>query len=228
MKISVITPTCDRPFGIALCERYMARQTVQPDEWIVADGGQALAPLTMGQTHIHEPRPAGAGNLTGNILNALDAVTGDVVVIVEDDDWYRTDHIEMALEGLAGAPVYGCNWLHYYHVGDRRWSKFRNRGAALCQTAFRRELLDRMKASAEYAASHASYSIDGRFWSGLERYATAPQTVVGIKGLPGTKGLGVGHRSNPRVNWTHDPDMTELRRWVGSDAENYASCAVSS
>lgn len=40
MRVSVITQTADRPRGIELCERYMARQKVQPHEWIVADGGQ--------------------------------------------------------------------------------------------------------------------------------------------------------------------------------------------
>src|SRR5690606_25010357 len=48
MRISIITPTADRPRGIELCERYMARQTVQPHEWVVADGGHIPAKLTMG------------------------------------------------------------------------------------------------------------------------------------------------------------------------------------
>lgn len=226
MKISVITPTCDRPFGIKLCEKYMARQSVQPDEWIVGDGGQTPAPLTMGQTHIHQPKPPGAANLTGNLQAALEAVTGDVLLIMEDDDWYRADHIEKAMQGLVEAPVYGCNWLHYYHVGERRWSKFRNRGSALCQTAMRGDMIGRFRAAVAYARQHGSYGVDGRFWSGLESHATAEQTVVGIKGLPGTRGLGVGHRSHPRVRWQHDPDLSELRRWIGEDAEAYRSCAV--
>src|SRR5687768_6841694 len=50
--ITVITPTADRPAAWPLAERWMARQTVQPDQWIVADDGIAPAPLTMGQQHI--------------------------------------------------------------------------------------------------------------------------------------------------------------------------------
>lgn len=91
MRLSIITPTCDRPAGIALCERYMARQTLQPHEWIVADGGSTPAALTMGQVHLHHPGERGAANLAGNILRALDAVTGDAVVVWEDDDWYAPD-----------------------------------------------------------------------------------------------------------------------------------------
>lgn len=45
--VTVITPTADQPTGIALLERYMARQTVKPDAWIVADDGNTPASLTM-------------------------------------------------------------------------------------------------------------------------------------------------------------------------------------
>lgn len=223
--ITVITPTCERQFGIDLLEKYVARQTVKPGQWIVADGGQVPAKLTMGQTHIHNPRPHGAANLVGNMLAALDAAEGDVVAVMEDDDWYRPDHLERALEGLLEAPVYGCNWLHYYHVGDRRWAKFQNRGAALCQTAFMSSELDRMRSAAKIARGMNSYCIDGSFWTGREQHATGPQTVIGMKGLPGTKGLGVGHRSHPGVRWTHDPAMAELRRWIGEDAALYEGIA---
>lgn len=219
--ITVITPTCDRQFGINLLEKYVARQTVQPDQWIVADGGQVPAKLTMGQTHIHNPRPPGAANLTGNMLAALDAAEGDVVAIMEDDDWYRADHLERALDGLSRAPVYGCNWLHYYHVGDRRWAKLQNRGSALCQTAFMSSEIDRMMNATKRAMNAGTYGIDGQFWTGLEAHATGPQTVIGMKGLPGTRGLGVGHRSHPRLRWTPDPDLSELRRWIGDDAALY-------
>ena len=103
--ITVITPTCDRPRGIELCEQYMRRQTVQPDQWIVADSGQDRARLTMGQIHIHKPMQPGARNLAQNMMAALDRASGDFVVIVEDDDWYKPDHIEKCFAGLVTSPV---------------------------------------------------------------------------------------------------------------------------
>lgn len=224
--ITLITPTCDRPTGIALCERYMARQTVQPDQWIVADGGQAPAQLTMGQEHIRNPAPSGAGNLAGNILAGLEAARGNVIIIIEDDDWYAPDHIERCLDGLAEASIYGCPWLHYYHVGVRRWIKLRNSGAALCQTAFRASEAPRL-ASAATAAMHAGdYRIDGRFWDGRQNAATGAQTVVGIKGLPGQSGLGVGHRPFAAGRpWADDADGVILRQWLGADADPYLRLA---
>ena len=223
MKVSVITPTADRPRGIELCERYMARQTVQPDEWIVADGGQTPAPLTMGQVHLHEPSPAGAANLAGNILRALDAVTGDVVVIVEDDDYYRPDHIGACVAGLKRWPAYGCARLLYFNVEHRCWVQMANRGAALCQTAFRAELIPEMRRAAEQAIAAGSFSIDGLFWASRKHMAGGAQTVIGIKGLAGTPGLGIGHRPKSKAGrrWRPDPEMKVLRQLIGADVEHY-------
>lgn len=223
MRISVITPTADRPRGIELCERYMARQTVQPDEWIVADGGQTPARLTMGQIHLHQPSPAGAANLAGNILRALDAVTGDLVVIVEDDDHYAPNHIAACVAGLKRWPAYGCNRLLYFNVEHRCWVQMANRGSALCQTAFRRELIPEMQKAAREAMEAGSFGIDGRFWASRLHMANGAQTCIGIKGLPGTPGLGIGHRpkSKPGRRWRPDPEMKILRQMIGADAENY-------
>lgn len=223
MRISAITPTADRPRGIELCERYMARQTVLPDEWIVADGGQTPARLTMGQVHLHEPSAPGAANLAGNIMRALDAVTGDVVVIFEDDDRYAPNHIAACVAGLKRWPAYGCARLVYFNVAHRCCIQMANRGSALCQTAFRAELIPAMRRAAEEATVAGDFGIDGRFWAPRKHMATGPQTVIGIKGLAGTPGLGIGHRpkSSPTRRWRPDPELQHLRQLIGDDVENY-------
>lgn len=227
MRISVITPTADRPRGIELCERYMARQTVQPHEWIVSDGGRTPATLTAGQVHLWEPSAPGAANLAGNLLRALDRATGDIVVVVEDDDHYLPTHIAECVKGLAKQPAYGCPTLKYYNVAHRMYVQMRNKGSALCQTAFRRELIPEMQNAARSAIAANDFRIDGRFWSPRIGLANGPQTVVGIKGLPGTAGLGIGHRpkSGRGKMWRNDPDMNVLRDWIGGDADNYADLA---
>lgn len=222
MRLSIITPTCDRPAGIALCERYMARQLLQPHEWIVADGGSTPAALTMGQVHLHHPGERGAANLAGNILRALDAVTGDAVVICEDDDWYAPDHLAQCARGLRLESVYGCRTLKYYNLAERCWAKFGNNGAALCQTAFVREEIPRMRAAAQAALDAGDYKIDGRFWKDRIHLSNGPTTVIGIKGLPGSAGLGIGHRPKERPGlWKPDPDMRKLAEWIGGAVESY-------
>lgn len=224
MRVSIITPTCDRPAGIALAEKYVARQTVQPHEWIVADSGMEPARLTMGQVHIRQPMPPGAKNLAQNIVAALRKVTGDAVVILEDDDWYHHDHIRRCVSGLESRPVYGCAMLAYYNVAHRCYIVMQNRGSALCQTAFLASEIPRMEGAARKASNEGSFCVDGNFWRGREGLAVGSQTVIGIKGIPGTPGLGIGHRPDKhrRNRWVSDPTMAKLREWIGrDDAEAY-------
>ena len=227
MRISVITPTAGRPLGMTMCEKYIARQTVQPDEWIVADGGEVPDPLTMGQKRIWNPSAPGYMNFAINVLNALDAVTGTMVIVIENDDWYAPDHIEQCIKGLATQSAYGCPTLRYFNVAHRCYVEMMNRGSALCQTAFRRELIPAMRQAAEQSMAARDFTIDGRFWAPRQRLATGPQTVIGIKGLPGTAGLGIGHRpkSSRGKLWRADPELSMLRKWIGDDADAYVDLA---
>lgn len=229
MKITVLTPTCDRPVGIALAEKMMARQTVQPDEWIVADGGEAPAVLTMGQVHLHEARPAGASNFAQNLLNGIEAATGDVLIVCEDDDWYAPTHIEtMAAVAERGHRLIGSEPVQrYYNVAHRCYRLFNNVGASLCQTALVRALFQAFRTAIQYCLWRNSFGIDRALWMGqsVNDWAfTRQKTVVGIKGLPGRIGLGVGHR--PDARWSPDPQLTKLREWIGDDADLYSPMLV--
>lgn len=227
-KVSVITPTADQPTGIRLLEQYMARQTVQPYEWIVADDGNEPANLTMGQTHLVRERTSeGGASLAGNMLAGLEAATGDVIVIFEHDDWYNPDHIETCLANLENARATGSIWQRYYNVEHRCWIVMRNIGSALCNTAFTADLVPKMKEACHSAIRRGSYGVDRLFWDSLrpqDKAITDTYTVIGIKGLPGRKGLGMGHR--PRQNgrvWHDDFDGLKLAEWVGADAVNYGN-----
>ena len=98
----------------------MARQSRQPDEWIVADGGSAPATLTMGQAHIHDPRPLGTGNFINNLRNGVKAATGDVIIWVENDDVYRADHLEQTARRLETADICGGIWQPYFNMATRQ------------------------------------------------------------------------------------------------------------
>jgi hypothetical protein len=229
VNITAITPTADRPIAFALCEALMRRQTVHPDEWIVADGGETPTSCTMGQIHIHAPRPPGAANFANNLLNALRAATGDLVVIVEDDDFVRPDHIERMAELAArGCRLIGSEDVtRYYNVARRCYRLMNNVGASLSQTALRRELLPLFRQTIETCMSKGSYGIDTTLWRAAPRSDWAfvgQMTVLGIKGLPGRAGLGIGHRPDNR--WIADPHLAKLREWIGADADTYAGFAL--
>lgn len=199
----------------------MARQTLQPDQWIVADDGTAPAPLTMGQTHIRRPRKeTGGASLAMNLLAAIPHVTGDVVLICEDDDYYRPDHIAVCVERLRQHRATGCTWLNYYNLRLRAWKRIRNSCAALCNTAMRADCLPMLERAATDALAQGIYHVDRLFWrqagtAGLHEQ----ETVIGIKGLDGMPGIGIGHKPGP--GWRPDPAGRKLREWVGADAEFY-------
>jgi hypothetical protein len=226
MKFSVLTPTCDRPIGITLLEAMMRRQTIQPDQWIVADGGEVPAVLTMGQIHLRDPKPAGALNFASNLLNGIDACTSELMVLAEDDDWLAPTHLEsMKALGEKGHKLIGTEEVQrYYNVAHRCWRMFNNIGASLCQTAIHRDLFPTFRRVIHDCIGKGTYGIDTNFWKAVSRNDwafTRRMTVVGIKGLPGRAGLGVGHR--PDARWSRDPTLDKLRGWIGpADAATYA------
>jgi len=225
LSISVITPTADRPIGFALAERWMARQTLQPDEWIVADGGLQSVRCTMGQRHLHVPAPHGPRNFLGNLVRGLAHARGDVIVWWEDDDWYAPTHLERLVAQMGeGVLAAGDDLQQYYNVPNRVWRQFNNQGASLCQTAFRRELSTRFTEIVQRCHQANGYGVDAKFWAVVPRRARSlqrHQTVIGMKGLPGQSGLGIGHR--PEGPWRRDPEYTQLREWIGADVDVYAA-----
>ena len=74
--IIAITPTGGRPEAFLLCEMWMARQTRQPDLWIVVDDVEPQTSCTMNQIHIAPTEPWNDGPSTQhrNILLALDYI----------------------------------------------------------------------------------------------------------------------------------------------------------
>lgn len=221
--ITVITPTADRPAAWPLAERWMSRQTVQPDQWIVADDGEQAAPLTMGQLHLRRARKeTGGASLAMNVLAALPHISGDVVIVWEDDDFYRANHIETCLKRLQRHRATGCTWLNYYNLQAKAWRRISNSCAALCNTAFRAECTPQMQRAAEQAMERGIYHIDRLFWRQVGTAGLHEQeTVIGIKGLPGLAGIGIGHR--PDGKWKADPSRAKLREWLGQDADAYGS-----
>lgn len=224
--ITLITPTADQPTGIALCEFYMARQTLQHDQWIVADDGVEHARLSMGQEHIkrsREPGCAPAQSLCRNLLGAIPLIEGDIIVVIEHDDAYAATHLDTIVDQLAGASIAGDPKQRYYNVAHRCWRLFDNVGASLCQTAFRRELLPRFETIVRRCLAGSKMGVDRYFWESTrpaERSLKRTDTVLGIKGLPGRPGIGVGHRPIGS-QWTPDRELAQLRAWIGEDASFY-------
>lgn len=224
MELTLITPTGNRPEAMALCERYMARQSQRWAQWIVVDDGAPATPLTMGQTLLR-PAPLWAPGQPStqyrNMLLGLEAVQGDAVLVIEDDEWYAADYLKISLKLLAQADMVGEIPSRYYHVQQRRWRNMENTNmASLSQTGFRRAVfpllmgLCRKQLWLDTALWHAAQR--GSFRAAKHQSAQ----VVGIKGLPGRPGMSNAHQPQG-ARWTYDPDLAHLRNWIGADADLY-------
>jgi hypothetical protein len=234
-KISIPTPqttavTCtgDRPEAFALCEKWMARQTKKPDQWIVLDDGKIPTKCTMGQQYIFCPQFSGSSSLIEKLklLYSDNLVKGNVITFIEDDDWYRNDWIEFCSKTLVDYDLIGEGRAFYYNIMGRWCYEHRNmEHASLCSTAMRSSLLPTLFGQCRISNPF----VDVRLWrmvtnrkkvfDPLER-PDKTRMVVGMKGFPGRVGYGGGHVVRDR-SAKDDPNLQTLRSLVGSDSEIY-------
>jgi hypothetical protein len=161
----------------------------------------------------------------------LQRAKGDLVVIIEDDDWYSPDHLAGLVHRLESADVAGHGLQRYYHAPSRRALQLTNKGSCLAQTGFRRSLIPLMDSACDRCIEDGSRGVDARFWEAARHrpddivqdvYTDGDATCIGMKGLPGRPGLGIGHRPAEGGHpWQADPDLAQLREWIGDDVDAY-------
>lgn len=205
MRISVVTPTSGRNEAMRLSTEWLWSQTKQPDEWIVASGSTAQPGLV---------------NFRENLVDGLRRATGDLIVMWEDDDYYRGNHIAEAIKGIEGHLLFGVRRQLAYDLRHRRFMDRVLHFAPLCAMSFRREFLPVVIEIAE----SMNPCLELAAWAearkhGADRMVHTDPTVVGLKGMPGTANV-----SDPNAAgkvWVDDPDAVKLGEWLGSDAQRY-------
>ena len=222
-KITCITPTGDRVDAFRLTKRWIESQTMQPNQWIVVDDGFEQLPkdLRHGVHYIRrKPKKNEGHTLNANISTAFPHIEGDIILIIEDDDWYGEKYIETMYNHLQSHDLVGEGHARYYHLPTRQYCRVGNVGhASLCQTGFTRKLLPHFEKSIE-----GDPYIDMRFW---RRYAKGHGFLFhdvedrlrihcSMKGLLGRKGIGTGHNEQSNF-YKPDPCHKMLERWIGKD-----------
>lgn len=223
--VTLITMTGGRPEAFALCEKWMSRQNyVGPLQWVVVDDVDPATETHMGQevvrpAHRWAPgiKPTVALNFRAGLLKA----EYDVVIVVEDDDWYSPFYVKTMYRRVILFPrkLVGECPSKYYNVSTRQYWKLCNRQhASLCQTAFHRsliaEILNSFSGETPYLDLELWKAIGGKLFSHAKNQDV---DVVGIKGLPGRPGAGMGHRPGG----TPDESLSVLKEWVGYDWKEY-------
>ena len=227
LKITLVTPTGDRPETFTLTRRWMAAQKERYHQWIVVDDGVTPLPdnLREGIDYIRrEPKEGEYHTINENLREALPHITGDVVLIIEDDDWYGPGYISFMRKTLANVNLAGEGFARYYLLSDRKYCRGENHShASLSQTGFVRKLLPVF----EKCLDGDPY-IDIRFWKAVENkkyllndLEDKMKLQCSMKGLQGRKGIGQGHNVTDWSvvqRYSDDPYLTQLRHWIGEEA----------
>ena len=226
-KVTVITPTGDRPEALALLRRWMATQTRQPDQWLIIDDGKKRVKKEEfpGATVIRRrPRTDDPPCTLGeNLKAAVPLVAHDKVLVMEDDDWYGPAYIETMAVLLDAHEVVGISGTNYYHPGIPGFREMgRGDHASLSQTGIRKSALPELLRAIPGDGVLPDCSVDLRLWkncNGNGHLITGEGLKLhcSIKGMPGRPGAGVGH---DKRFYTVDPDLIKFNEWCG-DVEAY-------
>jgi hypothetical protein len=220
--ITAITPTGDRPLALALCQRWVSQQTRPPDQWLVIDDGVYPAEPYVSMEYVRRERRPEDPPLTliANLRAALPLIRGDMIVILEDDEYYAPGYLAAFAAQLTSHEVVGIRCSKYYHLPTGRWANIGNhKHASLAQTGFRSSFLP----SFAKALAGDTY-LDIRLWRAIGSRGflfgdERGSLYLGIKGLPGRPGIGMGH--NPKMYRCTDPHRSILRQYTGADSQIY-------
>lgn len=226
MHLNLITMTGERPEAFALCKQFMSRQDFKGSvNWIVVDDGREPQDCSFDAAnwklnHIrpnHRWKP-GDNTQAMNIRAGLEALGGAYdypVLIIEDDDFYSLNWLSKCWSVFSntGCSLIGENRARYYNLPQRKYRQLGNQNhASLCSTAF----LGKDTADLLHKLSSPGVKfIDLELWrKARSRYLFQGDSVVGIKGLPGRKGIGMGH-SEAFSGTKDDAGRSTLKLWVG-------------
>jgi hypothetical protein len=203
---------------------------VEPRTALICPGDDAtLRPAATCITTLH-PLPSwkpGQNTLARNLLAAIERVAYQRVLFIEDDDFYPSDYVSSMCALLNEHDMAGCSRTHYYHFRTKRYRVMNHPGrSSLCHTGMVRAHLPTL---AEICRSNSPY-IDVSLWDETREFSRKLLDVplmVGMKGLPGRPGIGIGHRPEASDrSWIPDPDMQQLREWIGKAVELYGGKAA--
>jgi hypothetical protein len=245
MKITALTATGDRRLCLDLLTKWIGHQTLKPTQWLIIDDGKnpympdADCDYVYRKPQSVEPRHT----LMLNLEVALKFIEGDIVLFMEDDEYYAPDYVKTMADRLEGYELVGICKSKYYHIPAKKYFVHPNQDhASLAQTGMVKEYLPRFKTLLE-----GDSFIDLRMWCDIANktrvenyYRNTPMNpngvvignkrgylfddglkdclYVGIKGMPGRAGIGSGHRCFPG---TLDPNCETLKKWMPKDYKTY-------
>jgi hypothetical protein len=208
MTIGVITPHQDfrRKMFLDRLRFYIERQTLKPDHWIIVDHKEDVL----------------AKDLTKRIRIGCEKAIElgcDVVLIMEDDDWYDEEYIQTmvsAWESMGKPEIFGFEETQYYHIKQGLHVELHHPNrASLMNTLLTADGIKKI-----VFPEDSFVFLDIELWKQLNgKTMTCWIGCVGIKHGIGSTG-GKGHLETFK-GYQSDPDFKKLREMIGPDAEFY-------
>jgi len=226
MNVFALTPTGNRPEGMALLAEYINAQSyAHAFQWIIVDDCDPATrvPKMREGISVELLRPPwrwepGQNTQAKSMAFGLSRVPNDAALFVfEDDDVYLPDYMITMREAIACAELVGEKDSYYYNVSSGRWRVLPGKvHSSMASTVCRGAGLTHLK---RLCASGAQRMLDVNLWKTFKgsKVVLSAHNVIGIKGLPGRSGIGVGHRRN----FGRPDDGSVLREWIGDLAHNY-------
>lgn len=218
--LTAITCTGGRPDLFALCRRWMLRQTVQPDRWVVTtDAGDApFAPeaevFSIPESYEHPPCRSQSSALRA-LSFAMSLVDNNTdVVVFEDDDWYGPRYIESV---FTDAWASHQSIMEMFHLPGSRYATGPYPDPVEGMLAFRAGNIDRVR---KWLLTHPRPPLGSTPIADMHQLAQ----IKGVGfGVPGRRGATRKHISGHRKmrGMAHDPDHARFRQVVGADADAY-------
>lgn len=229
--LTLLTTTGERPNAWALCQRWMAQQIYsKPVRWVIVDDGTVAQEITFERDNwtlqVIRPLPhwqEGQNTQARNLLVAMDAIRpDDMVVFVEDDDYYAPTWLQTVESNFHHAELIGERRAFYYNVATRRFNQLQNQShASLCSSAIRGKALNTFRQVCKPGVKF----IDVALWRmHPNQHLFDGELVTGIKGFSGRRGIGMGHDVD--FGYRTDFDGSVLRNRIGENADVYLNHAL--
>ena len=133
MRVSVVTVTQEKRFPmLCLLAKCILKQTKLPDEWVIVEGSPNAIAAGHNELFIRSLMnevsipitylPYQEGLKLGALRNrGNEACTGDITVVMDDDDYYPPQRISHVVDRFNGMPTYliaGCSniFIHDYNT----------------------------------------------------------------------------------------------------------------
>lgn len=214
----LITPTGGRPQAFAKLAQYIAAQDYTgPVRWVICDDCEPVTKhprVSIPVDHVRAPWTWEPGQNTQarSMAYLLSLVPdGAAVVVMEDDDLYKPDHLTTMVEALKTHDLVGQRVSYYANVKTGKCMEIPGTcHASLGASAMKGDATRHLKRICESNARHLDITL-WREFNGSKRLLET-QTAIGIKGLPGRGGIGVGHRDT-----FGEPGGQTVRQWIGDE-----------